>query len=45
MTEGLGLVISSRRGVRSNAETLISVATSVIEYGLLQAALALAISK
>jgi len=45
MTEGFGLVISSRRGVRSNAETLIRVAISVIEYGLLQAALALASSK
>ena len=39
MEECLGLVIKSPKKVFSKADILISVATSVIEYGLLWSAL------
>lgn len=38
MVESLGLVTKFIRSVFSNAEILINVATSVIEYGLLGSA-------
>ena len=42
MIDESSLVINDRRSVLSNADILIRVATSVIEYGLLQATFILA---
>lgn len=45
MIEFFGFVMSSLKSTFSNAEILINVATSVIEYGLLKSAFILAINR